>query len=97
MQINDKIRLTRLSKGYSQEFVAISLGIDTATYGRLERCQIKITVDRLFKICEILNIPMEKLISDLSDNNTLELILSEIKKLREINEKLLEIIKNKMS
>ena len=98
MLINDKIRLLRLSKGYSQEYMAISLGIDTATYGRLERGKIKITIDRLQNISKIIGIPLEKIIEENSgDKTTLDLILIEIKNIREINQCLLENLKTKNS
>jgi len=96
MQVNDKIRLARISKGYSQEYMAISLGIDTTTYGRLERGQIKITIDRLQDISKVIGTPLVEIIEDSTENNrTLDLILNEIKIIRKINENLLETIKTK--
>ncbi len=49
-----RIRKVRESKGYSQEYVANLLNISQASYARLENQITKITLDRLFKIAEIL-------------------------------------------
>ena len=55
MKIHEKIRLVRQSKGYTQEYVADKLHIDTVNYGRIERGQTNITIDRFIKLCEILD------------------------------------------
>lgn len=48
------IRKTREAKGFSQEYMANVLNISQASYGRLENEDTKITVERLYKIAEIL-------------------------------------------
>lgn len=64
MKINlDKIRLKRISLGFSQESVAESLGISQAQYSRLERGSIDFTINKLGKLIALLKInPMEILI-----------------------------------
>lgn len=53
-KIGVNIRKIREQKGYSQEYLANQLNISQASYARLESEDTKITVDRLFKIAEIL-------------------------------------------
>jgi len=48
------IRKLREQKGFSQDFVAEKLGINQSTYGKLERDVSNITLDRLFKIADVL-------------------------------------------
>jgi len=43
MKLNERIRTIRQGKGYTQEYMAEKLGIDTVNYGRIERGQTQIT------------------------------------------------------
>lgn len=52
--IGSNIRRIRERKGYSQEFVAHELGINQSTYGKIEREDTNISVERLLKIADIL-------------------------------------------
>ncbi|MCL1943404.1 MAG: helix-turn-helix domain-containing protein [Candidatus Azobacteroides sp.] len=52
--IGFNIRKIREKKGFSQEFIAEKLGINQSTYGKLERDMSNVTLDRLFKIADIL-------------------------------------------
>lgn len=56
MTTEEKIRLARLEKGFSQENMADMLGISTTAYGDLERGKTEMTVNRLQKVAEILNL-----------------------------------------
>jgi transcriptional regulator with XRE-family HTH domain len=56
MEILKKIRAAREIKGFSQEYVASKIGIETVNYGRIERGQAKLSVERLIKICKILEL-----------------------------------------
>jgi transcriptional regulator with XRE-family HTH domain len=49
------IKRLREQKGYSQEFMAAHMDITQATYARIESEDIKLTVDRLQKIAEVLD------------------------------------------
>ncbi len=49
------IRKQRELKGYSQEYMADILNISQASYARIENEETKVTVERLYKIAEILN------------------------------------------
>jgi transcriptional regulator with XRE-family HTH domain len=55
------IKVIRKQKGISQESVAYDLGIDYSTYGKIERGQIALTVDRLEKIAKILSVSVEEI------------------------------------
>ena len=61
MKINlDKVRLKRINLGFSQEYVAESLGISQAQYSRLERGSVEFTINVLGKLIILLEInPME--------------------------------------
>ena len=52
--IGINIRKTREKRGFSQEYVAEKLGINQSTYGKLERDVSNITLDRLYKIADVL-------------------------------------------
>jgi len=52
--IGFKIRRAREQKGYSQEFIASQLDITQASYARIESQEIKLSIDRLQKIADIL-------------------------------------------
>lgn len=55
-KIGFNIRKKRESKGFSQEYMANVLEISQASYARLENEDTKVTVERLSKIAEILDI-----------------------------------------
>lgn len=71
MELHDKIRFLRLSKNFTQNHLADELGIDVANYGRLERGETGISVERLKKVAEILGVKASFLIED-KDNQVLE-------------------------
>ncbi len=88
-EIIEKIRNIRLSKGYTQEYIAEKLGIDAVNYGRIERGQAKLTLDRFVKICEILDVPPGSFFNDEPD-----LIIQYLEKIYETEKEILETIKN---
>jgi len=51
----NNIRAIREELGYSQEYMAIKLGIGQNGYSKIELGYTRITVDRLFEIANILN------------------------------------------
>jgi len=90
MEVHEKLRTIRQSKGYTQDFIAERLRIDTVNYGRIERGQAKLTVDRFKEICTLLGVHASTLLEDnsmgIDQNKTLlEQIYEEIK---QINNKL---------
>jgi transcriptional regulator with XRE-family HTH domain len=52
----EKIRIQRLTKNYSQEYMAFALSISQAAYSNLERDGTKLSLDRIYEIAEILEI-----------------------------------------
>jgi len=54
--VGEKIRIQRLTRNYSQEYMAWSLNISQAAYSNIERGETDITVTRIFEIAEILEI-----------------------------------------
>ena len=57
------IRATRESLGYSQEYMALKLGIGQNGYSKIELGYTRITVERLFEIARILNIEVFTLLN----------------------------------
>ena len=64
----NKIRDYRKNKGYSHEYMAHQLNISQVAYSKIEKNETKLSVDRLFKISEILETPVENLL-DINPNN----------------------------
>lgn len=60
-QIQHKIRSIRAQKGYSQEYMALNMGLSQKQYGRLETGESKLTIDHLGKICDILGVEPQDL------------------------------------
>jgi len=60
--IGFKIRRAREQKGYSQEFIASQLDITQASYARIESQEIKLSIDRLQKIADVLDMDVLSLL-----------------------------------
>lgn len=91
MEIGEKIRYVRLTKGYSQENMADFLGISTSAYGDIERNKTELTLSRAKKLSNILKISMLELIGEdvhtpqileESENDELEKLKKEVNTLR---------------
>ncbi|MFD0764522.1 helix-turn-helix domain-containing protein [Mucilaginibacter lutimaris] len=54
--IGEKIRIRRIIKGYSQEYMAFMLEISQAAYSNLERDETEMTIRRVYEIAEIFEI-----------------------------------------
>ena len=85
-----KVKKIRESKNYTQEHVAGMLGISQNTYSKLETGAIKITTDRLQKMAEVLDVPIEQLLSNDAQtnnftNNHIEKFYAYIEHLKEDN------------
>lgn len=52
----ENIRFERIKKGYTQDYMAIQLGIEQRTYSKLENGHIKLSVQRLKRIAKILQV-----------------------------------------
>jgi transcriptional regulator with XRE-family HTH domain len=53
-KVIDKIKSIRSTKGYSHEYMAYSLDLSPSAYTKIERMDTKLTVERLYKIADIL-------------------------------------------
>jgi XRE family transcriptional regulator, regulator of sulfur utilization len=69
--IIEKIRLSRINRGFSQENMADMLNISTTAYGDIERGKTELTIPRLLKIGQILSIELADLLNIESKNDTL--------------------------
>jgi len=97
MEIREKLRHIRTIKGYTQEYVAERLGIDPVNYGRIERGESKLTLERLKNVLDIFGVGFSDFFKDIDSNQTLngdknDEILNVLKKIyhevAEINQKL---------
>ncbi|MCL2073057.1 MAG: helix-turn-helix domain-containing protein [Marinilabiliaceae bacterium] len=62
MEILDNIKFIREKKGYSHEAMGMSLGISQTAYTNMENNKTKLTLDRLYKIADILEVKIEDLL-----------------------------------
>jgi transcriptional regulator with XRE-family HTH domain len=90
-EILDKIRAIRLEKGYTQEYIASKLGIDPVNYGRLERGQSKLTLERFIQICKILDVPPATFF-----NGGEQQIIEYLDKIYKVEHEILDLLKNKL-
>lgn len=70
MQFGNAIRIQRVIKGYSQEFMAEKLNISQNSYSKLERGLTSLTVKRLFQIAEIFEISVQDMLPPLKEEPT---------------------------
>lgn len=52
--LGKKIRSRRQEKGFSQDSFALACGIDRSYMGRIERGEVNITVEKLYKLASTL-------------------------------------------
>jgi len=62
MNVVDNIRTIRKNKGISHEAMAFNLGISQTAYTKIEKAETKLTVERLQKIAEILDVKLGDLL-----------------------------------
>ncbi len=91
MKTHELIKKIRLDKNITQEYIANELNMDVTNYGRIERGVSKLTIERLLKIVDILQVDVESLVpeyyskSKIKQNKTeilLEEIISELKQIK---------------
>ncbi len=68
----EKIRLIREEKGYLQEAVASEIGLSVSGYGKIERGQTELTVNKAFEISKVLGVSAYKIL-DISETNNQEI------------------------
>ena len=67
-KILEKIKEIRTDKGYSHEYMALELDISQVAYSKLEKLDTKLSVERLYKIAEILEVKVGDIL-DIQPNN----------------------------
>lgn len=67
MKVLDNIKSIRKSKGFSQEYMAEKLHIHTINYGKIENGKTALTVERMYKIAEILGSSVSELLDEQTD------------------------------
>ena len=55
--MTNKLKNYRLSKNYTQEFIAQELGITQKAYSKIENGQVCLSNDKRMKLSEIYNLP----------------------------------------
>lgn len=68
MKVNEKIRVLREDHSYSQEDMAEKMFISPNTYGKIERGETRLTLEKLEKIAAIFNISVVDLMKDEEKN-----------------------------
>ena len=63
-RILDTIRLERIKKGYSQEYVSEQLQLSQYAYHKIENGKTKLQLECLLQLCEILDIDIQVLLAD---------------------------------
>lgn len=61
--VAENIRTTRERLAYSQEYIAAKLNVSQNTYSKIELGYVKLTLDRFFKICRVLEIDPAEVIN----------------------------------
>jgi|LakMenE18May11ns_1017448.scaffolds.fasta_scaffold9619683_2 transcriptional regulator with XRE-family HTH domain len=69
-KINEKIRLLRLEKNYSQEYVAAQLELSQSYYGRIENGKRTISVDCLMKILSVFDVDYNTFFNDINNGQS---------------------------
>jgi hypothetical protein len=62
MEVGHKIRRIREIKGIKQETIANQIGIAVSSYGKIERGEIQLSVERLKSIAEALELPVNSIL-----------------------------------
>lgn len=72
----EKIRLLRIEKNYSQEYIASKLNITQSYYGRIENGKTTISVECIFKILYVLEADCIVFFYDTNQNQKISIKLS---------------------
>lgn len=95
MEVGDKIKKYRELQNYTQSYMSNQLDISQNTYSKIENGQIKLTVERLQRIAEVLNIPMEEFLKNerqsiTFNNSSVDKFNGYIETIQEGNKKLMQ-------
>jgi transcriptional regulator with XRE-family HTH domain len=67
MNISERIKSIRVSKQYSQDYMANEIGISQRAYSKIENNDIKLDIEKLQKIAEIFEMEAGEILSN--ENN----------------------------
>nr|WP_236587763.1 helix-turn-helix transcriptional regulator [Marivirga aurantiaca] len=95
VSIGDNIRKIRTIRGYSQQFLADSIGISQSKLNRIENGKSDLSVDHLMQICEVLESGFNEILQT-SNNFKKSFPKSEIKKPELIYEEHIRPLKEEM-
>ena len=95
IQTGNKIKKIREFKNYTQEYMGDKLGMSQNNYSKLETGQTKIDTDRLKKISEVLEVPVETILDDsqnitFNNSNNYNFFAGYVLNLQEENKELME-------
>ena len=62
--IGNKIKMLRESKGWTQEQLALKIGVEQSNIARIEKGKKFITMDKVYKILEVFDISLDYLFED---------------------------------
>lgn len=62
--LGEYIRIQRIKKGYSQEYMAYMLGISQAAYSKIESGKTVMTLPRLYQIAKELDLDMNEMLKE---------------------------------
>lgn len=61
ISFGNKLRVTRLAKGFTQEQLANELGVEISQISRIERGVINTSITTLYSISKVLNVDISEL------------------------------------
>lgn len=67
--IGESIRKFRIEKDYSQQHMALELGMSVSNYSKIERNEIDLTINKVEKIANVLNVSLTKILNIEDVNN----------------------------
>lgn len=93
MEIGQRIKKIRESRNYTQEYMSDKLNISQNTYSKIETGGIKLTVDRLKQISDVLEMSIEEILNNETQtfnfhNSNIEKFYGYIETLHEDNKEL---------
>lgn len=105
MDVGNKIKKFREQRNYTQQYMSDRLNISQNTYSKIETGGIKLTVERLNQIAEVLEVPIEQILS--SDNQVFNFNNSQVEKFygyietlhednKELTQKTIEILNSQL-
>lgn len=65
---HESIRVERIRKNYTQEYVADEIGISQSQYSRLEKGEISLDIEKVGKITKVLEISPQDIIEFSQEN-----------------------------